>query len=390
MKISILAEGDAETRDSWSGIPRSVISHLRQRGHQVEAHDVDLLGVRRIVAAALSISPSRERWRARYRLGALGFRMRSSRARSALTRAPAGDFILQMGATFEPAGRGSVPYAVYCDSNIVVSERHVDSGWSYAGVMSDRARATLRELEGRVYGQAALVFTMSEKLRGSFIDDYGLDPARVRTVYGGPNFDDDESRDAARAEARGNGTPTVLFVGRRFERKGGPVLLEAFRGVRRELPTARLIVVGPDTAPAILEPGVEWLGFLDKRDPADRERLSDAFASADVFCLPTLWEPFGVAFLEAMHYGLPCIGSDVWAVPEMIRPGENGLVVPRWDAARLTEAILALLRDPERARRMGENGRRLARREFTWDAVVDRMLDAMHSHQSETGRGAKP
>jgi glycosyltransferase involved in cell wall biosynthesis len=93
-----------------------------------------------------------------------------------------------------------------------------------------------------------------------------------------------------------------------------------------------------------------------------------------VFCLPTRFEPLGVVFLEAMFYGIPCIGSDHWAVPEMIVDRQTGYVVPTDDVDLLAQRLVDLLTDGELARTLGEAGRTRAQMLFTWKRVVERML----------------
>jgi glycosyltransferase involved in cell wall biosynthesis len=93
-----------------------------------------------------------------------------------------------------------------------------------------------------------------------------------------------------------------------------------------------------------------------------------------VFCLPTRFEPFGIAFIEAMYFGLPCVGTDAWAVPEMIVDGKTGFTIPIDDLDALTDRLLRLLGDRALARRMGRAGRGRAERHFTWEGTVQRMM----------------
>jgi glycosyltransferase involved in cell wall biosynthesis len=176
----------------------------------------------------------------------------------------------------------------------------------------------------------------------------------------------------------------VLFIGREFERKGGDLLLQAFARVRAKIPDARLVVVGLP-AMAIPDPGVTSLGLLRKDDPREWAQLIGAYRSADVFCFPTRYEPFGIVVLEAMLFGLPCVATRTGAIPEMIREGETGYLVPPEDVDSLTCRLLALLGDRSLARRLGEAGRKRADETFTWPAVAANMLEAM---QRFTARGA--
>ncbi len=96
-----------------------------------------------------------------------------------------------------------------------------------------------------------------------------------------------------------------------------------------------------------------------------------------MFALPTRFEPFGIAFVEAMHFGLPCIGPSAWAVPEIIADGKTGYTVPVDDVDALTDRLWRLLSDPVLAQAMGHAGRARARDLFTWPRVIDRMSEVI-------------
>jgi glycosyltransferase involved in cell wall biosynthesis len=384
MNLLLLCEGNAETRDSWSGITKSTVDQLRAAGHVVRTADVDLHGADKWVAAGLTFSPKRTRWGARYRLSAEPFVLRSRRARAACRRlGKDADAILQIGATFEIANGHTAPYFLYCDSNISMAEHGAATGYSEASPLTRRELAQIRAREARVYAGASTIFTISERLRSSFIDDFGLPASRVCAVHAGPNFDVREiaTRRLTKVE-QGTRPPTILFVGAQFTRKGGDTLLAAFRTVRERVPSARLVVIGPERL-ATEAAGVTCLGFLDKNRTDHRAALLAAYASADVFCLPTRFEPFGIVFLEAMYFGLPCVGTNAWAVPEMIIDGATGYTVPVDDATLLADRLVRLLNDPALARRLGDAGRRRAESHFTWTAVVERMMRAIEPATSQ-------
>jgi glycosyltransferase involved in cell wall biosynthesis len=376
MNILLLCEGNAEIWDSWSGISRSIVQALRSAGHVVVTADVDLYGAERLLGAAVTFSVDRRRWGTRFHLSGPPFRLRSRSAGRHIT-AHRGrlDLILQVGATFQPLGHGAIPYFCCCDSNIHMAERGAATGYS-DGVSLARhevERVARRELD--VYRHAAGIFTLSEHLRRSFIEDFGLTPNSVHAVYAGPNLDVKRiPKTAARDDS--NHSPTILFVGRQFERKGGDLLVEAFRRVREQIPEARLLVAGPPALPAPA-PGITFLGNLDKNRPTGWAALVAAYGSADVFCLPTRFEPFGIAFIEAMYFGLPCIGTHAWAVPEMIVDGETGFTIPIDDLDALTNRLSRLLSDRVLARDMGRAGRARAERHFTWERVGQRMMQVI-------------
>lgn len=153
---------------------------------------------------------------------------------------------------------------------------------------------------------------------------------------------------------------TILFVGKEWERKGGPLLLNAFQSVRELVPDARLAVVGP-TAPRAEVANVDWLGAVP-----DREQLMRLYADSSIFVMPSYCEPFGLVFLEAMANELPCVGTEIDAIPEIILDGETGLLVPAGDAEKLAWALLRLIQEPARAVEMGVAGSRRLMHSFGW------------------------
>jgi alpha-maltose-1-phosphate synthase len=376
MKILFLCEGDAESWESWSGISKSLVDFLRAAGHEISVRNVDVSGADRWVAAALTCALTRHRWATRYHLGAPPFWLRSRRASQHIMSCRGSlDAIVQIGSTFEPRGHGDLPYFVCSDSNIRVAQQGRSSGYSDAISLTDAEVEGIAAREGRVYRSASAIFPLSERLRRSFIEDFGIRPDRVRAIYAGPNFDIARVPEPA-APNPGVHPPTVLFVGRQFHRKGGDILVESFRRIRERVHDARLMIAGLPRG-YVNAPGVECLGDLDKGTDRGWRGLANAYASAHVFALPTRFEPFGIAYVEAMHFGLPCIGPQAGAVPEIIANGETGFTVPVDDVERLTERLLQLLTNVDVARRMGQAGRARAREMFTWPLVVNRMLDVM-------------
>jgi len=139
---------------------------------------------------------------------------------------------------------------------------------------------------------------------------------------------------------------TVLSVCRFYPRKRLALLLRAAHLLRRQIPELRVRVVGggPESASLLrlwrelrLEPIVEWVG------EAPRHELAREYNRADVFCLPSVQEGFGIAFLEAMAAGMPIVAARAAAVPEVVR---HGVLVEPENANALADGIWRLWRDP--------------------------------------------
>jgi glycosyltransferase involved in cell wall biosynthesis len=257
---------------------------------------------------------------------------------------------------------------VYCDANVRTALQNAPYGAAAALASHEVARVEHRERG--VYTGAAGIFTMSDFVRRSFVRDFGLPAERVVTVHAGANLD--PTTVIPRAGPH-KGAPTVLFVGRQWVPKGGPVLLEAFRGLRQAIPDARLRIVG--CRPPLREPGVEIVGPINKESREGAQQLSSLYRGADVLCFPSHFDAFGIVLVEAMLHGLPCIGTDRCAIPEIIAVGETGWLMPDGNAPALCDRLIGALQDRAALAEMGQRGRQRALRRFTWERVAERMCD---------------
>jgi starch synthase len=367
MNLLVLAEGDSEVAAAGSGIPNSIVRHLRAQDHRVSTGDVDLRGLDKLAGAAISYSPSRQRWVVKYHLGAIPFALRSREARRCIASRRDLDAVIQWGATFSSAKSG-VPYFLYCDANIHISR---ESAHSWAASLADREIESAMQREQQVYEGAAAIFTLSEKVRQSFIRDLSIPEEKVETVYAGHNLAENSIPTSSDLVAR-KPPANILFVGREFTRKGGDLLVRAFERVRQVMPNATLTIIGPKHL-SISTAGVRCLGLLNKDDPHDFQTLTRAYDEACIFAFPTRFEPFGIVLVEAMFYGLPCVAPKVWAVPEIVQDGETGFLFDPESVEDLTRSLLTLLQNPELAARMGCAGRKRAEANFTWQRVTSKM-----------------
>jgi len=182
---------------------------------------------------------------------------------------------------------------------------------------------------------------------------------------------------AAPAPTRGNGTFNILFVGRLEPRKGAKFLFRAMPQILREVPEARLVVVGSGPLS-----GYYRSHLTD--DVADRvtfagrvsgEVLASHYAGADVFCSPAMGgESFGIVLIEAMAAGAVVVASDIAGYRDVVSDGATGLLVRRGDPDSIAGAIVRLARDGDLRERLVESARSEVR-QYSWDRVTRRILD---------------
>lgn len=197
---------------------------------------------------------------------------------------------------------------------------------------------------------------------------------------------------AAPARSALAAVPTIAFAGRLAPEKGLDVLLRALRRVRERLPAARLVVAGdgPDRdaiAARITALGLD--GHVERLGHVPRAELDARLGSAWVQAVPSLWEePFGLVAAEAMMRGVAVVATAAGGLAEIVEEGCTGLLVPRGDDEALARALLELLEDPERVRRMGQAGRTRALAHFDEERYVEDFVaiyEAMHARP-----GARP
>jgi phosphatidylinositol alpha-mannosyltransferase len=217
----------------------------------------------------------------------------------------------------------------------------------------------------RLYGKLSARIAVSEAARWTARRFYG---GRYRIIPNGVDL----------AAARPSGTRPrermeILFVGRPEARKGLPVLLRAFEALQNAGIPARLTVAGADeqeVAPLLLEPdGVHVAGRV-----SDEEKWR-LLGEADVLCAPSLGgESFGMVLTEAFASGTPVVGSDIAGYRDVVRQGQDGMLVPVGDAVELGEALRTLALEPERRVRMAEAARERAER-FAWPRIASEVTE---------------
>jgi glycosyltransferase involved in cell wall biosynthesis len=197
------------------------------------------------------------------------------------------------------------------------------------------------------FEHAAHIVTWAEWTRHGLIDDYGVAGSKITVVP--PGVDVGRwKREGGRSDD--DGPVRILFVGGDLARKGGMLLLDAFRALRDDpsMPALELHLV--TKAPVAAEPDVVVHSSMTPNSP----ELVDLFHRSHIFCLPTLGDCLPMVLSEAGATGLPLVSTDVGAISEIVRHGETGLLVPTNDVAALRSALASLACDRDLRRRLGD------------------------------------
>jgi glycosyltransferase involved in cell wall biosynthesis len=238
----------------------------------------------------------------------------------------------------------------------------------------------LEALTVAALGAASHVITPSEVARAQVIDAYGWPPERVHAVHHG--VDHRLYRPALPGGRELVGAPYVLFVGVLHPRKNLEAVRDAIPGLaRRGLPHVLAAVAGPPpdrTEPDDVDARMSLLGLPGRvrllRGVPDRE-LAALMAGAEAFCLPSLFEGFGLPALEAMACGTPVVVSDRGALPEVV--GDAALIVDP-NAGAVEDALARVLTDRSLADRLRRAGIERAAG-FHWRKTAEGWLEVLRA-----------
>jgi glycosyltransferase involved in cell wall biosynthesis len=359
----------------WSSSSRSFFNEMTNNGliHQVVG--IELPSWRRYLYILKNFATNRKRWRRKYLMDPAYKAALTNEIGKCLPLDDRKHDVIQIGAMYNSRniiGAGSRCFS-YSDGNMAeqLSSPYADKGMSIRFI--ERAMA----YEKSVYHSMDKVLTMSEYLRQSMIRNFDVPAERVVAIGGGINL----THIPELVIDKRYDSQEVLFIGIDFPRKGGWELLKAFRFVRERLPHACLHLVGPQSLniPPGQAGGVVLHGFLNKDEPAGRAKLDEIFRRCCLFVMPSLYEPFGIAPLEAMVHHIPSLVTNRWALRELVTPGETGDHVECGSVEDLQNKMISLLSDPQKLKQMGDRGRQVVLEQYTWTRVVERTRQALET-----------
>ncbi|MGS2724296.1 glycosyltransferase family 4 protein [Porticoccus sp. GXU_MW_L64] len=363
-KLIGVIDEDPFDHSTWSGSSHYFFRELDKVGVLEKAYSAEPGFFAKNLSKLRNVDPDIKKWKFKYHLDHSLFKSMSKVARKKIQYDNVEfDVVCQIGAWYDLSRNDKVNVS-YHDGNLATL---LSSPYKSPAISRSIINRALN-WEKKLYEKMDRIFPMSSWLAKSFVNDFGVSESKVMPVGAGINL----SR-IADSKGRSYNNPTILMVGKDFERKGGKYLLEAFRMIKKEIPDATLRLVGPKLNN--LPDGVESVGFIQKNTESGLKRLLDEYMNASLFVLPSLYEPFGISFAEAMAHRLPCVGTNICAMPEIISNGNSGYVVTPGDSRALAKVIIEILKDTKQCKEMGEKGYLEYKQSYNWPAVVQKILD---------------
>ncbi|MBU2870035.1 glycosyltransferase family 4 protein [Colwellia sp. E2M01] len=355
MKLLVLSVG-------FSGVEKQVINHLTKLGVNLKV--IEMKKFRSVwlysILSTFRFSFSLKSWIKRaeakyndYHASPAAFTMKSrwmsNKAKKELTNY---NSILQISGTFSLATlKKSEKFNYYILTDYTKSLRKTEK-------LTEMKRKWLA-LEEKLYHSADGIFVPSQYIKDSLINDYAVHKSKSHVIGYGSKFP---------VQSNLTTRKNILFVGNDFERKGGKNILNVFIKLKQRIKDLELTIVGPRFNPC---PGVDGVNYQGQ--VSCDNALSTIYSKSILFVLHPESEPFGLVFLEAMSHGLPCIGTELDAMPEIISSSGAGRVVPVHDEKALENAIYEIICDDSIREKYSLAGKKAVENFYNWTTVVSKV-----------------
>lgn len=217
----------------------------------------------------------------------------------------------------------SIPIVYESDATFAVMK-------GYYAAYSDLFQFSAREaqsIERRAIQKAALLIYTSRWAAQSAVRDYQADESKIHILPHGANFEDIPGPEVA-VRPRNLDTCRLLFVGVDWVRKGGEITVETFTALQAMGVPVELTICGCIPPASFSSAGVQVIPFLNKNNPAQRQRLAELYLESNFLLFPTRSDCSPIVFCEANAFGLPALTTDVGGIPDIVTEGKNGFMLP--------------------------------------------------------------
>ncbi|MES2062133.1 MAG: glycosyltransferase family 4 protein [Bacteroidota bacterium] len=271
------------------------------------------------------------------------------------------DIVLQIFGKACSVKNNDIPFAMMLDYTVAIAEKKHPA----KRFVSPKSKKEYMEKERAAYESATYLFSWSNIVAQSLQTDYGIDRKNIIITGAGGNVQDTFTHE------KKFGSKIILFNGSDFHRKGGDILIEAFKKVHAIDSSIKLYIIG-------VNKGIDAENVLYKGN-ADREELKKLFAECDIVVAPARCDPFPGFIIEAMQFGIPCIVSSNDGMPEIVDNQHNGIVLAELSASQLATAITGLLNDHATLVKYSKAAQDKIKSTLNWDVVAANIAAAFAS-----------
>jgi glycosyltransferase involved in cell wall biosynthesis len=236
--------------------------------------------------------------------------------------------------------------------------------------MFEFARLDAERIDSAAIAKAEALIYPSAWAARTAIEHYKADPRKIHCIPLGANFEEADipPREATLQHSLDHGI-ALLWVGVDWERKGGGIAYDCLLALLNKGRSAKLVVCGCLPPKRYHHPKLEVIPFLNKRDPAQRQKLSQEFLGANFLLFPTTAEAYGIVVCEASAHGLPTLARDTGGTGGAVTNGENGyLLAPDAKGEQYAEKILSIVQDRRVYDGLVSRSRKAFEERLNWDA----------------------
>jgi glycogen synthase len=274
------------------------------------------------------------------------------------------DLVLHIFALCCPSWNESdIPYALYLDYSMALAAKNHPISAPFKG---EQALRNWMDCERRAFDRAKYIFTMSNVVKSSLVDEYGISPDKITVVGSSGN------RQEVYPCEKSFGSKQLLFNGSEFDRKGGSFVIETFRKLKQIIPSVKLVIIGKKID--IDEDSIDNPGKIESA-----AELENLFLTSDLVLAPAICDPFPTFVLEAMSYGIPCVVSNNDGMPEIVEHDHTGLVIFERNPALVAVDIANLLNNNQRMLTMSVHAKEKISTQFNWQIIAEKMSKIMLS-----------
>jgi glycosyltransferase involved in cell wall biosynthesis len=373
LRIGYITVDDPSDRGGWSGSNHYLLAALRAQGCEVQTlgplrPQPELFLCKAINQLMLRTSGKRYNYRDSVVMARAYARLLGPRLNGLdLIIAPAG---LATTALL----RTKVPI-------VYINDRCIAGALGYHRILSGLADFSRKEslaLEQQALVNASVVVYSSQWAADAAVDSNPAIAHKVTVIPFGANLDERPAPPGPRQ------FPTkkikLLFLGVKWEDKGGPIAYAALQALKRLGHQAQLVVCGCEPPPELNDPDLVREGFLDKNRPDQAARLVEHLRTADLLILPTRFEAYGIVCCEAAAYGLPVLATRTGGIPTIVEEGRTGYLFDMEENGEAyAQRIIELKERPEVYDAMRTNARQRYEQVLNWDAFVRTLMERVQS-----------
>lgn len=323
LKIAFVSPGDPNDKRSWSGTAFSLMQALGKHVGETEWLRLDPPSMmkHRKLLSKLSFRVSGRRGYPDRTL-----KVSQSYAEQLSKKLTEGnyDLIFASAASVEMACvKTSIPIIYVSDATFSL----VKNIYPIFSNLSDDTQKAEEFFEQSMINNSSLLVYPSYWAAKSATQDYGADSSKLRVLPFGANLSSvPDIKDVIHKKT--GDQVNLLFLGKEWERKGGPIAVETLKELLGRGVNAKLTICGVIPPENCDHPQIEVIPYLDKNSQTGRDRLNGILSESHFLIVPSRAECYGMVFCEANAYGIPVLAAEVGGIPSIVINGENGYLLP--------------------------------------------------------------